>query len=703
MFATQPVVTVQDAFGNTVSGDSSNVTATINTGSGSLQGTTTVAAVNGIASFSNLRIDSAGAKTLQLADAALTTVNSGSFTVSPAAASQLAVSTQPAGATAGAAFTTQPVVTVQDAYGNTVTGNSSSVTATLNTGSGTLAGTTTVAAVAGVASFSNLRIDAAGAKTLQFADGALTSVDSGSFTVSPAAATQLVLSSQPAGATAGAPFTTQPVVTVRDAFGNTVTGNSSSVTATINTGSGSLQGTVTVAAVNGIASFSNLRIDTAGAKTLQLTDGALTSVNSGSFTVSPGAASVLALTTQPAGATAGSVFATQPVVTVRDAYGNTVTGDGSSVTATINTGTGSLAGTTTVAAVNGIVSFSSLRIDTAGAKTLQFADGALTAVNSGSFTVSPAAAATLQVASGSSQTAGTAFSTTVTAKDAFGNTASGYLGTVHFTSSDPQALLPSNYSFLAADNGTHTFTNAVTLKTAGAENLIATDTITTTITGTQNAISVTPAAANRLALTTQPAGATAGAPFTTQPVITIQDAYGNTVTGDTSNVTVTINTGSGSLQGTTTVAAVNGIASFTSLRIDTAGAKTLQLTDGALTSVNTSPFTVSPAAAAQLAVSTQPAGATAGAPFTTQPVVTVQDAYGNTVTGDTPASPPHSTRAAAPLPVPPRSPPSTGSPASATSASTRPAPKHSSSQTAPSPASTPAPSPSPPPPPASSP
>ncbi len=169
------------------------------------------------------------------------------------------------------------MISIQDAYGNTATGNNTNVTATLNSGSGTLTGTATVAAVNGIASFSNLRIDTAGAKTLHFADGALTAVNSGSFTVSPAAASQLVLSSQPAGATAGAPFTTQPLVTVQDAFGNTVTGDSSSVTATINTGSGTLAGTATIAAVNGIASFSNLRIDTAGAKTLQLTDGALTS------------------------------------------------------------------------------------------------------------------------------------------------------------------------------------------------------------------------------------------------------------------------------------------------------------------------------------------------------------------------------------------------------------------------------------------
>lgn len=93
----------------------------------------------------------------------------------------------------------------------------------------------------------------------------------------------------------------------------------------------------------------------------------------------------------------------------------------------------------------------------------------------------------------SPQTTGVAGSVTVTAKDGANNTASGYTGTIHFTSSDSAAVLPANYTFVADDNGTHTFTNGVTLKTAGTQAIIATDTVTATITGTQSGISVTPA------------------------------------------------------------------------------------------------------------------------------------------------------------------------------------------------------------------
>ena len=57
----------------------------------------------------------------------------------------------------------------------------------------------------------------------------------------------------------------------------------------------------------------------------------------------------------------------------------------------------------------------------------------------------------------SPSTAGVAGSFTVTAEDANGHVATGYTGTLHFTSSDAQAVLPANYTFVAADAGVHAF------------------------------------------------------------------------------------------------------------------------------------------------------------------------------------------------------------------------------------------------------
>jgi hypothetical protein len=94
--------------------------------------------------------------------------------------------------------------------------------------------------------------------------------------------------------------------------------------------------------------------------------------------------------------------------------------------------------------------------------------------------------------------AGVAHSVTVTAKDAYGNTATGYRGKIHFSGSDPAAVLPANYTFTATDAGTHKFTNGLTLKTAGTQWVRATDTVTNTITGVKSSIVVTPAKAKTL-------------------------------------------------------------------------------------------------------------------------------------------------------------------------------------------------------------
>jgi hypothetical protein len=80
-----------------------------------------------------------------------------------------------------------------------------------------------------------------------------------------------------------------------------------------------------------------------------------------------------------------------------------------------------------------------------------------------------------------STAAGIAFTITVTALDAYGNTATGYRGTVRITSSDRSALLPAPYPFVKGDLGRHSF--RVALKTPGSQSVSATDTTNNTITG----------------------------------------------------------------------------------------------------------------------------------------------------------------------------------------------------------------------------
>src|SRR4029077_3566934 len=94
------------------------------------------------------------------------------------------------------------------------------------------------------------------------------------------------------------------------------------------------------------------------------------------------------------------------------------------------------------------------------------------------------------------------------------------------------------------------------------------------------------------------------------------------------------------LQGTTVTnigtAGGQGIVTYTNLRIDTAGNKQLTASDGALTSIVSSAFSVSPAAASKLVIATQPsATANAGTPFAQQPVIFIEDQFNNIRSNDT--------------------------------------------------------------------
>jgi uncharacterized repeat protein (TIGR01451 family) len=171
-FAQQPVVKIQDEFGNTVTDSTVTVAAALQTGGGTLSGTKSVAAVNGVVTYSGLSINLTGTdKVLRFTATSLTLADTTpAISITFAAASKLAVTTQPSSSTApGTAFAQQPVVTVQDQFANTVTDNTLSVTAALQTGDGTLGGTAAIAAVSGVVTYSGLSIDSAGTnKVLRF-------------------------------------------------------------------------------------------------------------------------------------------------------------------------------------------------------------------------------------------------------------------------------------------------------------------------------------------------------------------------------------------------------------------------------------------------------------------------------------------------------------------------------------------------------
>jgi hypothetical protein len=290
----------------------------------------------------------------------------------------------------------------------------------------------------------------------------------------------------------------------------------------------------------------------------------------------------------------------------------------------------------------GVHTFSAI-LKTAGTQSVTATDtftASLTGTDGG-ITISPAAASAFSVAGfASPSTAGAAGTFTVTALDAYGNR-TGYLGTVHFTSSDSQAVLPANYTFTTADAGMHAF--SATLKTAGSyygQSLTATDTTadTTTagITGTQTGITVNPGAATKFSVffpgptpwgVGQPSpGFTAGVVW--QFEVVAMDAYGNIATGYTGTVHFTSSDKQAVLPPNHTFTAGGYVFDAT---LKTAGTQSITVTDTATASITgTDAGLIVVAAAASRFIISAPASVHAGASFSL--TLTVEDAYGNIIT-----------------------------------------------------------------------
>jgi hypothetical protein len=134
----------------------------------------------------------------------------------------------------------------------------------------------------------------------------------------------------------------------------------------------------------------------------------------------------------------------------------------------------------------GVGTFSAV-LKTAGDQTIWVADTANQQLKgtSGPILVAAGPPTHFDVTASSSGTAGSALSFTVTALDQFGDTATGYNGNVHFTSSDDSATLPQDSTL---QNGTGTF--SATLNTTGGETITATDAAANSVTGTSNTITV---------------------------------------------------------------------------------------------------------------------------------------------------------------------------------------------------------------------
>jgi uncharacterized protein (TIGR03382 family) len=492
-----------DRFGNAVTTGTNSITVALdnNPGNGTLTGTATVAAVNGVATFADLSIDKIGAGyTLAASSEGLTGATSAGFEITPAAPAQLEVTTQPTTTVAGDPITPAVTVLIKDRFGNpTRVSNDVFVTLENNPSDGILSGTQSVSAVNGTATFSDLWIDKVGVGyTLLFGSeggaGAFLSVISDPFDITPAAPHRAIITRQPSDTLVGMAISPAVQVTILDRFENIATQATRPVSAALgsNPRNATLRGTTSVNPVSGVATFSDLSVNRAGSNyTLIFGSSGLYSATSVGFDVASRGQGNLKLGFRQVAdrATAGASLGTIEVE-LQDADGTLLTGEAQLVSLSLgeNPSGDQLLGTTTVTAVNGVAKFEgvSLRKASSGYALVARAEGFDSATSS-AFAVMPGAAASFAVTMPSSITAGEETTISATAHDAYGNVAASYGGTVRVTSTDSSATFPASATFV--EGKLNNF--KVTFKGKGLKTITLADEANATLTSTAQ-VNVTP-------------------------------------------------------------------------------------------------------------------------------------------------------------------------------------------------------------------
>ncbi|MCC7195415.1 MAG: hypothetical protein IT356_07670 [Gemmatimonadaceae bacterium] len=336
-------------------GPAGGVTVTFAAGQG---GTATPATVttgdDGLAQTSWKLGPGAGAQTLTASVAAVAGPAgqvAASATALPLDPARLDVVTAPpASVAAGDAFGL--VVRAVDETGALAPAFTGTVTVSASGGTGALQGTTSVQAVAGVATFAGLKLTAPGTYAITASASSLQSVAVGTVAVTPGSAAHMAFTAYPTGSVAGQELGAV-AVTVRDAQGNVATSFTGDVTISIaasvadaalgdsssaHAANGiaatpdqqaavTLLGSTKVKAVAGVATFNGLQINTAGRHALAASADGLPSITGPAFPVAAGPATTLALASGGGqSGPAGSPLPSPIAVHTTDSYGNGVAG-----------------------------------------------------------------------------------------------------------------------------------------------------------------------------------------------------------------------------------------------------------------------------------------------------------------------------------------------------------------------------------------
>ncbi len=351
-------------------------------------------------------------------------------------------------------------------------------------------------------------------------------------------------------------FANPLIVTVTGTSGDPVAGGLVLFTPAVSAATATLSGTPAGTATIGASGSSQVTATASNTPGSYLVNANVPGATSGgaNFTLTntglPASITVTAGT--PQSTTTTIAFATALTATVKDAGNNNV-GPGVSITFTVNP-LGSVGATFPGNATAATVTTDANSVATAPTLTAGTSVGTFTVtanLTAPATPLSPAATFALTNVAGVAKrfivttslttlVAGTPMDIIVKVLDVNNNPATGYSGTVQFTSNDPLVSpgngLPANYTFTTSganpDNGVHTFTGLVTLKTAGTAQFVkATDSLDQTVVGQQSTITVTAGTATKVVAKagTTPQSAQVGHAFTNALAATVTDSFGNPV------------------------------------------------------------------------------------------------------------------------------------------------------------------------------
>jgi alpha-tubulin suppressor-like RCC1 family protein len=439
----------------------------------------------------------------------------------------------------------------------------------------------------------------------------------GRLTSAPVAA-QLAVTTQPLGGVSGGPLSTKPIVEVQNAAGLVVAQASNQVTASLASGTGTLSGTTTVAAVNGSAAFLDLSVTGTGPFVLRFTSPGLTEASSLSFDVRSGVATV---SVSPASGPMGTVFSAPgfgftPHRTVTLHLGMP---DGSELTAvTVADGAGGYPWTHDSATSDQFGPHSYWAIDdatNARSNTVIFQVTRAASIDAVQLatTLVPLGGTVQYTASLTNWTPSRLSSVVLQGWIQQGTSLRAAGGVVALCAGSQGDLQPGTcsmqWTLVAANDGAGSGTlvagSALAVLELKRQPIGAREELLDAFT-----VPITLTVADRLVITAQPNGAVSGQPMGLQPVVEVGDAAGRRVAGTFTEVTASIASGIGTLSGATTVYAGSGAAVFTGLAITGTGPVAIAFTAPGLAGVTSRVLVV-----VNPAVSVTPSGGARGTVF----------------------------------------------------------------------------------------